>query len=83
MKSTFLKALLVTFLLLPFMGCKDDDKAPAPVANFSFTPTSPKAGEEVIFIDESTNATSYEWNFGDNTTSTQKNPRKTYSKEGT
>lgn len=83
MKSTFLKALLVTFLLLPFMGCKDDDKAPAPVANFSFTPTSPKAGEEVIFIDESTNATSYEWNFGDNTTSTQKNPRKTYAKEGT
>jgi len=37
----------------------------------------------VLFNNESTNATTYLWEFGDGTTSTQKNPTKTYNVGGT
>jgi len=53
---------------------------PPPVADFTFTPTSPAAGTLVQFLDASTEApTAWSWNFGDPTsifpnTSTSKNP---------
>ena len=56
--------------------------APAPVANFSATPTSGAAPLAVQFSNSSTNATSWSWNFGDGTTSTAQNPAKTYSSAG-
>ncbi len=55
---------------------------PPVVANFTFSPQSPKVGEEVTFQNQSTGATSYEWRFGDGGTSTGQNPKYTYSRTG-
>jgi hypothetical protein len=38
--------------------------------------------EEAIFINESTDAVSYEWDFGDGSKSVEKDPRHTYDTEG-
>ncbi len=53
---------------------------PAPVANFSGTPTFGVAPLAVTFTDSSTNTpTSWSWTFGDGGTSTAQNPSHTYS----
>jgi PKD repeat protein len=51
---------------------------PPPVADFSFTGGDCTAPCEVIFSNKSLNATSYIWTFGDNSTTTETNPRHTY-----
>ncbi len=57
---------------------------PAPVANFSGTPTSGSAPLSVSFTDSSTNTpTSWSWTFGDTNTSTAQNPSHTYTANGT
>ncbi len=56
---------------------------PAPVADFSGTPTSGCAALSVSFTDLSTNATSWSWDFGDGGTSTAQNPNHTYNNPGT
>jgi PKD repeat protein len=54
-----------------------------PVANFSGTPLSGFAPLQVAFTDLSTNGpTSWLWSFGDGTTSTLRNPSKTYTSPG-
>jgi PGF-pre-PGF domain-containing protein len=53
-----------------------------PVAAFSVYPTSGKAPLNVAFTDKSTDATSWSWNFGDGSTSAEKNPTHTYSAAG-
>ncbi|MBP2132089.1 PKD repeat protein [Methanomicrobium sp. W14] len=56
----------------------------APVANFSFSPTSGYAPLEVSFEDQSSgDTTSYYWDFGDGNTSTVSNPSHTYASSGT
>lgn len=52
---------------------------PAPQAKFSYSTN----GLEVTFKNQSTNAQSYTWNFGNGKTSTQKDPKITYSSAGT
>ncbi len=55
-----------------------------PVAAFTATPTNGTAPLAVNFTDQSSNnPTSWTWEFGDGTTSTQRNPQKTYNAEGT
>jgi PKD repeat protein len=53
------------------------------VADFSGTPTSGNANLTVQFTDSSTGASSWLWNFGDSSTSTDQNPEHTYTKAGT
>lgn len=59
----------------------------APQAQFSFTPAEPKVDEEISFKDESTDPdgaadiTSWEWDFGDGTKSTEQNPKKKYTQK--
>ena len=54
-----------------------------PVAAFTASPLSGKAPLKVAFSDRSTNnPTSWSWNFGDKSTSTDKNPVHTYNKAG-
>ena len=58
----------------------------APVADFSFSPQNPVAGQSVQFTDASTNSpTSWAWDFQNNgsTDSTQQNPSFTYQAAGT
>lgn len=56
----------------------------APTANFTFAPALPGAGSQVTFTDTSTNApNSFQWDFGDGTTSLVANPVKIYTNAGT
>jgi uncharacterized protein (TIGR02145 family) len=55
-----------------------------PVTDFSATPRVLTVGSSVQFTDESSNVpTSWSWNFGDGSSSTQKNPSHTYGTSGT
>jgi PKD repeat protein len=94
MKKQFetIKLLIVVIFLLTSLSCKKDKKdtpvpstpsGNSPNVEFTFTPDNSPAPATVTFTNQSTNATSYEWNFGDNTTSTATNPTKVYSSSGT
>lgn len=79
----FLPLLLLSVLLF---SCSDD-KDPVveelePTANFIFTPNNPHGRDIVSFTNVSMDADSYYWDFGNNTTSTQKNPVCTYDSPG-
>jgi len=57
---------------------------PAPVADFTGSPTSGVKPLTVQFTDASTGSiNSWSWNFGDGQTSTQQNPSHTYANAGT
>jgi YVTN family beta-propeller protein len=57
---------------------------PAPVANFSATPTSGAAPLTVQFSDSSiNNPTSWSWSFGDGAISSLQNPKHSYTAAGT
>jgi PGF-pre-PGF domain-containing protein len=60
----------------------DNNDVNVPVAAFSMSPNSGKAPLNVAFTDKSTDATSWTWSFGDGSTSTEKNPKHTYSEAG-
>ncbi len=82
--NLFFMAMLVLGLAMVFNACKkDDDKDPVTItgeALFSFVAD----GKTVTFTNESTvsGTVTYEWNFGDNGTSTEKNPVHTYELKG-
>lgn len=74
------------------LGCEKDDTPETlvtPRADFSFSPTAPVEGDEVIFNAEpregSSEITSWNWNFGDenSTTSTETDPTFIYEEAGT
>jgi len=53
---------------------------PGLAASFSYTPTSPVAGQIVQFTDTSSGSpTAWQWSFGDGTTSTVRNPSHAYT----
>ncbi|MDE0958198.1 MAG: PKD domain-containing protein, partial [Planctomycetota bacterium] len=56
----------------------------APIADFSGTPTSGTVGMTVVFSDLSSGgpASSWNWTFGDGTTSTLQNPSHSYANAG-
>jgi gliding motility-associated-like protein len=70
-------------------GCKDSiTKAGLvsvvkPTAQFTTVDTFKCPGQQVAFINTSASATSYQWDFGDGTTSTTASPNKTYTTAGT
>ncbi len=72
------KLVAVVFFALAYIGCEDDDieQLPEIIARFTQT-TNPDTGT-VRFLNISENADTYEWDFGDGTTSTEINPIKTY-----
>lgn len=56
----------------------------APNANFAWTPSTPKLGDQIQFTDTSTGTpTAWAWAFGDGGTSALQNPKHTYSMAGT
>ncbi len=54
-----------------------------PLADFSFSPTYGAAPITVHFTNQSERASAYEWNFGDNSTSSEANPAHTYEQNAT
>ncbi len=84
---TISRLLLVVFFLyigIQIVGCGDDDpKVPEPKAAFSYTGTNDfRVTCTVTFTNESTEATSYQWDFGNGETSAETNPTVTYREEG-
>jgi len=57
--------------------------ASEPVANFDFESDSEYAPAQVTFTNRSTDASNFRWDFGDQTSSTEKNPVHTYTGPGT
>ncbi len=74
---------LITITVLVFQSCKKDEEKNngiIPIANFICNPTGGTAPLTVNFTDQSTNSpTSWLWEFGDGSTSTQSNPSHTYN----
>lgn len=57
---------------------------PPVAAAFAFSPSPAAAGDAVSFIDQSTGSpTSWSWNFGDGSVSTQQNPSHVFAARGT
>lgn len=54
-----------------------------PIANFTVTNNGHLLNTETIFVNQSTGASSYHWNFGDGNTSNAEHPRHTYGETGT
>jgi PKD repeat protein len=82
MLKTITRILLLATVALIFSNCKKDEPKPAPVANFSVTGDNKPAPSEVFFSNSSTNATSFLWEFGDGTSSTDKDTKHLYSGSG-
>ena len=59
----------------------------APAADFTYSPSSPKAGKDIQFTDKSTDpegkTLKYLWDFGDGFTSTKQNPKHKFTTSGT
>jgi hypothetical protein len=83
MKNLFKKIKQVSILILAisFIGCEDDD-AVLPKLTAGFTHTINADTGTVTFINTSINASTYAWDFGDESTSTLINPVNVYV-EGT
>jgi len=82
MKDLFRNARILSLivLVLAFFGCEDDDEGttlPAVTAGFTFE-AIPSTGT-VSFINISENADTFEWDFGNGTTSTEINPTVTFA----
>ncbi len=78
----------VKLLVTSQSGCKDSTShlvhvTPNPTAAFSFTPLYGDAPLNVVFDNQSINANSYFWNFGDGATDNSIAPSHVYSANGT
>lgn len=74
--SWFLK-LPICFVAIYILSC-----SPAPVADFSYLPQNPVAGQSVQFTNMSKNAKSYSWNFGNMAIGDEQNPSHVYGQAG-
>ncbi len=74
-------------LLAIATGCKKDsynfkDLSPTVKSFYTITSTGFEMGDELQFKNESLNAQTYSWDFGDGTKSTEVSPKKVYSTPG-
>ena len=71
------------FLLLSLSQCrKEKELQPEPLPSFSVQNNNCTAPCEVVFTNASQNATSYYWDFADGQSSSEQNPKHTYSVAG-
>lgn len=81
-----MKTLVFVFFgaLMLAGSCHKDDAPPSnkPSAKFSISGYEVPTPCTITFINISSNASSYEWNFGDGSTSTLSNPTHTYTFSG-
>jgi hypothetical protein len=79
-----IKIVSALFIALAFAGCSDDDNDTiSQELTAKFTQTINQNTGTVRFLNTSTNANSYAWDFGDGTLSTLINPIKIYTAGGT
>lgn len=83
MKTSILAFFAVAGMLVFTASCKKKEApAPAPVADFTFSGDGAMVPADVTFTNASVNATEYLWDFGDGTTSTEKDPSRTFGVGG-
>ena len=70
------KLIFLSICILLLNACKKE-----PISNFSFS-GSTSVGENIEFTNSSSNADSYNWDFGDGSNSTEKSPSHSYEKPG-
>jgi PKD repeat protein len=73
--------MTVSLMILGLMSCKKEK--PVPVALFSYTGADVAVPTTISFKNTSTDANTYAWDFGDNGTSTDKEPQHKYAVAGT
>ena len=82
-----MKKVILLFIaisgLFTLNSCKKDEPIPAPTADFNYTGGGCTAPCAVLFENKSKDASTYSWDFGDGTASTDANPTKTYDVGGT
>jgi PKD repeat protein len=78
----FFCGFMAMCVLLFTTSCKKNEVKPLPVPDFSYTGTS-KVNETLSFVGTATNATSYEWSFGDGSVSYSQSTFHAYSSAGT
>ena len=80
MKNILNYSVVVVLLIsLGFLhSCKEAD----PTIQFVISRNTADVGEEIEFTNGTQGAATYEWDFGDGTSSTEENPKKKYSKPG-
>lgn len=66
----------ITLLTLCVCSCNNKE------VNFSYSPSSPRAGQKVVFSNLTKEGESWVWEFGDGSQSSLKSPTKTYKKPG-
>jgi hypothetical protein len=76
------KVIAALFMALAVLGCSEDDASVVKSLSAGFTQTMNQNTGTVTFINTSTGANSYAWDFGDGTSSTLINPVKIYSAGG-
>jgi len=70
-------------VLIDEVSLKESENVPAPEADFFADVTEGDSPLTVYFTDLSTNASAWEWHFGDDSTSTEQSPSHIYAKSGT
>lgn len=75
----FLTSVLFAIIIL-VSNCKKEP--PPPTSDFSFTGDNKPAPCEIVFTNLCTNADTYLWEFGDGSSSKEKDPKHTYNTEG-
>lgn len=79
--KTILTVIVVSTIVL-FTTCKKEDNKVLPVASFFFSPGSSGIGDTIFFQSNCQNTNTWEWEFGDGSTSTEENPDHSYTEEG-
>lgn len=82
MKVSILVILSVVMITLSCNKNNNGNVSKKPVAKFTIFGYENVTPSTISFINTSSNATSYEWNFGDGSTSTEFNPTHTYTFAG-
>ena len=83
MKKYFYQLLLVSMaFVLVFSSCEDDDEKPVVKAQFEASSLAASIDEMISFTNYSEGGTTYDWSFGDGTSSTEESPEHSYSEGG-
>jgi len=77
MKTKILIITTAIITIATFTSCQKE-----PATNFTASKTAVVTGEVITFTNTTVDGNTYEWNFGDGTTSTLENPTHSYENAG-
>jgi len=80
--TKFYRSLFIFLFSLAIFSCSDDDPFPAPMVGFAIDSEPVEVGIPVMFDNLSTNASRYEWDFGDGQVVEDISPEVTFTSAG-